>query len=475
MKHKTRLFWVIYPSFLVILFFAMLAVAWHLSRTIRRDHYARTRGSLRAAAALAAQHVGTQCAEDMPVATVAPLCKSLAEASGHRFTVILPSGKVVGDSDKDPAEMDNHRNRTEIQDALAEGFGTSRRYSQTLREWMMYVAVPVKVGGRTAVVRASLPLSDVDKALETLRVRILLAGLVVAALAAFVSMFVSRRISLPLENLGEAAKALGRGEPGDKMPSSRVLEIDVLADTMNQMVDSLRKLEAVRRDFVANVSHELRTPITSIKGFSETLLDGAEKEEDKRRRFLEIVDREAGRLQAIVEDLLVLSRIEHDAESREIEFQNGDIGNVIGSAVQACRPAADRRQIRIEVDCQEGLAATMNVQLLEQAVVNLIDNAVKYSEPGTRVQVRGERVDDGIVIRVEDAGPGIPANHLPRLFERFYRVDKGRSRELGGTGLGLAIVKHVAVAHGGRVTVDSEPGKGSRFSIVLPRGGEWVM
>ncbi|MFM1922136.1 MAG: hypothetical protein RLZZ303_3770 [Candidatus Hydrogenedentota bacterium] len=233
-------------------------------------------------------------------------------------------------------------------------------------------------------------------------------------------------------------------------------------------VSDLRRLERVRSDFVANVSHELRTPITSIKGFVETLLDGALDEPADARRFLEIVARQADRLNAIIEDLLTLSRLEQDESMAEGILAQGALLPVLQSAVQLCANGAEAKGIALAMECPPTLKARISAALLEQGVTNLIDNAVKYSEPGSEVRVKAAAVEGQVVVSVQDQGCGIPAEHLPRLFERFYRVDKARSREVGGTGLGLAIVKHIAQAHAGRVEVESKPGSGSVFRIILP-------
>ena len=233
-------------------------------------------------------------------------------------------------------------------------------------------------------------------------------------------------------------------------------------------VTALRRLETMRRDFVANVSHELKTPITSIKGFVETLLDGALRDPKEAERFLRIVQRQSERLHAIIEDLLNLSRIERDAEAGDIALEQGALKAVLAAALQSCETQARARGVRLEADCDAGLTAWVNAPLLEQALVNLIDNAVKYSPAGSAVRVEAAGHESLAVIRVRDQGVGIEARHLPRLFERFYRVDKARSRKLGGTGLGLAIVKHIAQAHRGQVTVESTPGQGSTFTLQFP-------
>jgi len=234
-------------------------------------------------------------------------------------------------------------------------------------------------------------------------------------------------------------------------------------------VTRLRRLERVRRDFVANVSHEIKTPITAIAGFVETLLDGGLADPEETRRFLRIVKRHADRLASLVEDLLVLARIEQEGEIGTVRTDDAAVADVLQAAAEACRFQADQRRIALVVQCEPSLRARVNAPLVEQALVNLIDNAVKYSPDGSAVTVAGRDDDGETVLSVADRGPGIAAADLPRLFERFYRVDRARSRQLGGTGLGLAIVKHVAQVHGGRAAVRSTLGQGSTFSLHLPR------
>lgn len=229
----------------------------------------------------------------------------------------------------------------------------------------------------------------------------------------------------------------------------------------------VHKLENVRRDFVANVSHELRTPITSIKGFAETLLEGAMHEPEMLRKFVAIIAKHAERLHAIFNDLLTLARLEAGGDTEQVEAGSHSLAHLVSEALEACASKAVSKEISLSQDIADNIHVVVNPTLVQQALVNLIDNAIKYSDSGAKVSVTAERAGDFVRCDITDTGPGIDALHLPRLFERFYRVDHGRSRQMGGTGLGLAIVKHIAQVHGGRVEVQSEMGKGSVFSIFL--------
>jgi two-component system phosphate regulon sensor histidine kinase PhoR len=234
-------------------------------------------------------------------------------------------------------------------------------------------------------------------------------------------------------------------------------------------VTDLRRLESLRRDFVANVSHELRTPVTAVRSAAETLRDAALKDPDPKsaERFVDIIVRNSERLQSLIEDLLELSRLESNQFA--LKKEKVDVAIVTNLVLTLFRERAERKGIRLAAEIAQGLPIVETDQrALEQVVSNLVDNAVKYCPAGSVVRVRGVLAGDGVTISVEDTGPGIAAKHLPRLFERFYRVDAGRSRDVGGTGLGLSIVKHLVEAMGGEVTVRSSVGEGSTFEVKLP-------
>jgi two-component system phosphate regulon sensor histidine kinase PhoR len=267
------------------------------------------------------------------------------------------------------------------------------------------------------------------------------------------------------------ANRFAQGHFDRKLDDYEVREIADLASTLNGMADQLRLLETIRQDFVANVSHELKTPITSIKGFVETLREGAKDNPEDLDRFLGIIDKQSQRLEAIVDDLLTLSRLESGPASELLHLYSDDLDNLLASAREFCLARAEKKNIGITVSCDPEIKIVVDRSLLTQAIINLVDNAIKYSAPDTHVKLHGFDKGDHVRIDIIDEGPGIPAKHFPRLFERFYRVDKARSRNLGGTGLGLAIVKHIVVLHDGTVSVDSDPGKGSVFHIDIPKAG----
>lgn len=278
------------------------------------------------------------------------------------------------------------------------------------------------------------------------------------------------------------------GRPGVTVPRFLQVHVNRLDDLSGAQIGALlvfsdvtrlRHLEAMRTDFVANVSHEVRTPLTAIKGAVETILD-AELHDDlppDLTRFLRIIERQSSRLQSIMEDLLNLARIEQPRmDGQHLDREMTAIRPVLAAAVELCEHNAQAKNVQIAIECDPQLQGWVHQVLLEQALVNLIDNAIKYGLADATITVSAGLDEGGsrLSITVADEGPGIAANHLPRLFERFYRVDKGRSRMLGGTGLGLAIVKHIALAHGGDVEVDSELGRGSVFRIHLPMAPEGV-
>lgn len=588
---RKKLIWYLYPTYLLVTLISLVAVTWYSSYSFRRFYLDQTRTELNTLAHFAAEQI-SPVLQTKESAELNEICKKLGDAGDGqiRITVILPSGKVLGDSDEDPAIMEDHSDRPEIIDAFTKGFGWSPRLSPTLGINMMYVAIPIKEQGEAvAVVRTAIPATAIDQALSNIYVKILWGGVAIAICSAGISLVISRRISQPIVEMKQVAQRFAEGELDLRVPISAPSELGALAKALNEMakqlydriltitkqrneleavlssmvegvlavdadghivsinkaaadllmidsihaqgrnveeiirnvdlhqfirktVDSeqsteadillptgggryfqlhgaslsdsqghtsgavivlndmtrIRHLENIRRDFVANVSHELRTPVTSIQGFVEALCEGGIQEPKQIERYLKIIAKHSNRLNTIIDDLLSLSRLEEDEEKRKISFEKVPLKQVLASAVELSSVKATEKNLTVELVCEDQIEEKVNVVFLEQAVVNLVDNAIKYSEPDGKIRVSVQRSDKEVAIAVQDEGCGIEKKHLARIFERFYVVDKGRSRKLGGTGLGLSIVKHIAQIHGGHVTVKSTPGKGSTFTIHLP-------
>jgi two-component system phosphate regulon sensor histidine kinase PhoR len=237
-------------------------------------------------------------------------------------------------------------------------------------------------------------------------------------------------------------------------------------------ITRIRRLERMHKDFAANVSHELKTPLTTIKGFIETLAQMVSQGDVSRAdAFFGIIEKNVDRMIALINDLLDLSRLER-LEGTDIPLESHPLALLFESVKGSCQAGAAAKQITLEIRVPDQICAMLDPVLMEQALINLVDTAVKYSSPGTRVTIDVVPQQEMVKIQVRDEGPGIAEEHLPKIFNRFYRVDKARSRHEGGTGLGLAIVKHIVHYHNGRISVTSEPGKGTRFTLLIPAGSQ---
>ncbi len=588
MKNNNKLIWQVFPSYLIITIISIVAVSWFISDTVQDIFLERTESSLKTQCLLLEKQMADNL-DPLNMAAIENECKKTGGNVLTRITVILPNGKVAGDSKKNPGIMDNHLDRPEIINAFSKKTGKSIRYSSTLEKKMMYVAIPVhSSNGLSGVIRASLPITAVDKEIRRVQISIVCGGLFIAVLATLVSYFISLKITRPIEEMRRGAEKFAVGNLGHRLAQPGTFEFDSLAQAMNKMaaelevkissiktqrneyeavlssmiegviavdmnekilninqaaadlfncsvnlkgvsilevirntelhsflkksianqetkesdikifkekehiintrstllygankknigtlvvfndVTTIRHLENMRRDFVGNVSHELKTPLTAIKGFVETLLNGVADNIDDTTRFLSIIEKHVNRLNCIIDDLLELSKIERIKDKDSLHLSNYSLKDIVGTAVSLCRKKANEKNIKIDVSLSKNVCANVDAPLLEQAFLNLLDNAIKYSDSHSTVKVNAAIVENEIKISFTDRGRGIAKKHLDRLFERFYRVDKARSRDAGGTGLGLAIVKHIVKAHGGNVTVDSTEGQGSVFEINLP-------
>lgn len=589
-----RIWWQIFLSFLIILIAAIFSITWYSANQARGLYLEKVHQNLREEAFLIAPEIKAALAERNYHSLNTSINKRL-EFSDTRLTIILADGRVVADSRQNPEMMDNHSSRPEVDQARREGLGMGIRFSKTVKQKLMYVAVPLYENGRLiAFVRTSYPITAIEEALNSFRYRIFEGSLLIALLTALIGLFVSRRISAPLEEITRGVERFAKGKLEFRLREYSSRELNQLGSALNQMasqladklktidqqkneqqavlqsmaegvlalnrngriissnkaalhllksfnlikpgvdeiqnhlvrevVDSqqliriindtmtrvqlvedeieipaqgyyvqvhgsklqssdgqvmgalvvlndvtrLRRLEIVRRDFVANVSHEIRTPLTSIKGFVETLRDGALGEPETASRFLTIIFNQTNRLISIIEDLLVLASLEENEETSRLYFEEHLAVNVIDGALSVCQSQAAEKNIGLRVSCPADLKMLMNAPLIEQALINLIMNSIKYSPNDTEITVTCKKENGWNEISVSDQGIGIAPEQQARIFERFYRVDKARSRKMGGTGLGLAIVKHIAGVHDGKVTLTSLLGQGSTFYFRWP-------
>ena len=396
--------------------------------------------------------------------------KRIEGLNGHRFTLIRPDGKVIADTEADVKQLDLHNDRPEVREALEKGKGRQKRYSASIDKQMLYLAQRIPLEGPAkAVLRVAVPERMLLSEFSVSNRMILVIAIVVFMAALAMSYLMSLRTISPVSDIQKGVQKLGHGDFSFRLAIPPVPHLATLARSINQMAEQIEKLSTIRQDFVANVSHELRTPVTSIKGFAETLLDGAKDSPADCERFLGIIMRQANQLESIIHDLLELSHMEQNS-AQNLEKNPTELEEIITNATTFCQSRAEAKGFALCVTCERGLTANIHTGLIEQALLNLIDNAIKYGATAEQpvIDISACSAREGIEMNVRDYGHGVEASHLDRLFERFYRVDKGRSREMGGTGLGLAIVKHIAIIHGGTVRVKSELGKGTTFTITLP-------
>jgi len=410
--------------------------------------------------------------------------RRMARSLNLRLTFIRSDGVVLFDSDiplDSLSRVENHLSRPEVIASRSGEFGLNRRESVTVHEEFLYsatmVVIPAPGGPDTMYVRVARPFSDIQALDRQVQIIIWAIGVLSIIVIAVVSSRASRGITRPILDIASAARAIRDGDLSRRIDSMSRDEIGTLASSINDMAEKLgndiaqlKKLERVRSEFLGNVSHELRTPIFSLQGFLETLLDGAVDDPSVNRDFLEKAHKHAGRLNALLNDLIEISRIE--SGEMKMSFRFMPIGDFLREVSGEMSSAASKKRINLAVETGECAEDKVYADRdrLKQVMINLLDNAIKYTDEGGSITVSTRREGgDWVCVEVADTGSGIAAQHLNRIFERFYRVDKDRSRDVGGTGLGLAIVKHIVEAHGGLIRVESTVGKGSRFMFTLKR------
>jgi two-component system phosphate regulon sensor histidine kinase PhoR len=573
---RSAFFMRVFTTFSAIVLALFVAAFFLATRAVRTQYLAIVERGLADVGAIAC-HATLPLLTNAAHAQLQPYIQHVGALTQTRISIIAPDGTVLADSQADPARMDNHAVRPEVAQALRGVRGTARRLSETSREPLLYLAVPLDDHGRLlAVVRVSTSVGAFETFLADLRGRLALSALVMVALALLVMYLVWRRWAQPIELLARAARAVAAGDLTTKVYIDARDETATLGRCFNEMVARLKQnhatlarqkdelntilanlsegllvlrqdgvvtlcnasfdaltgvsvtrgaayWEAIRtpdlmeqiervladhrhsqrsvelngrhvlcsadyaigsdhavitlhdisdimamarmkREFVTNVSHELRTPLASIKGFAETLQETVSADE---RHYVDIILRNTERLINIVADLLHLSQLERDGFT--LECDRAVLNEIIDNVARTFMKRAADKGLQLVLDLPAApLTLSADAFRLEQVFVNLLDNAIKYTDHG-HVRIAAHAEDAHIIITVADTGAGIPAKDLPRVFERFYVVDKSRARAMGGTGLGLAIAKHIVQLHRGTIDVTSQPGQGTTFTISLPR------
>ena len=409
--------------------------------------------------------------------------QQFSQSAKLRLTLIDKEGTVCFESElpyNQLTTIENHLQRPEVQQALREEIGTSIRHSTTLNTDMLYLAKTISSPfslqsgfSNVKILRVGVPLTQIQEVKSDIRYKILITGAIVLAFIIGITYFTSSRFSKPLKTMAIFADKIRSGDLKSRIPVPSTSEFKQLAETLNSMLDKLekdikqlKKLEHVRSEFLGNVSHELRTPIFAIQGMLETLLGGAIEDKTVNREFIKRALHNTQRLNTLLSDLIEISRIE--TGEMKMSFRYFNLFDFLTPIINDMQSLASQKNILINFEPEgENIEVYGDPDRIKQVVINLIDNAIKYNKPNGFVKISYKTIDTKVKITIEDSGIGISEEHLPRIFERFYRVDKERSRESGGTGLGLAIVKHIIEAHGSKVDVQSEVDKGSVFSFSL--------
>jgi two-component system phosphate regulon sensor histidine kinase PhoR len=588
MKFKWKLFF----SYLLIVLIPFLAAERYISSHLKDRLLQQVEDHLSKQASILKGIIEKEYADQRPSFELDTLMKNMAKDLNERITFIDYQGTVLADTEIDPEDLrsiEDHSRRPEFVEAFKTARGMAIRYSTTLNMDMMYLAVKVAPRGEfLGVIRVSVPLTQVKSLIRSTEYSLAIAFVLCAFLILILNIFVSRRLSQPVEEVTRAAEEISKGNFDVKAPHGAKGELGALGDSINVMaseikkrvheitqeketlmtilrgmsdgvmvvdaqgriilinsvleellqkrsdvggktpvevirsaelqngfdrvlekgetlsmelslatsqtdnvfavtiarlmhqdkpggavavfhdITELKRVEQMRKDFVANVSHELRTPLTSIKGYAETLCEEGIEKNSQAQSFAQIILKHANRLSVLVHDLLSLTQLE--SQSTPMHRNEVDLCKVLDSAVLVVKPAAEAKNLHISTESiPEMTMVWADRDQIGQALVNFLDNAVKYTPEGGSITVSVTDAEDEVQVTVEDTGIGIPREDLNRIFERFYRVDKNRSRELGGTGLGLSIVKHIIQSHSGRVWVNSELERGSAFSFSLPK------
>lgn len=371
-----------------------------------------------------------------------------------RITLLDENGNVIYDSDVNATELDNHAERPEISDAYSSGEGTAIRISDTLSQNTFYYAMLLDNGG---VLRVSKEAKSIFSVFASSVPSLIFIALLLTLLSTLIARFLTKSLMRPIESIAKDMDHMGEIETYS--------ELEPFIETIHRQHKDILKNAKLRQEFTANVSHELKTPLTVISGYSELIENGMTTEEDTIR-FSKEIHRNSTRLLTLINDILRLSEL--DSGEQTIPFENVDLYEIADSCVSMLQMNAEKHDITLKLDGQHAFVKG-NKQMLEEVLYNLCDNGIRYNEPGGRVNVTIKENEAHVILTVSDTGIGISPSNQERIFERFYRVDKSRSKKTGGTGLGLAIVKHIIEQMQAEIQLDSELGKGTTITVFFEK------
>ncbi|MBS4022110.1 MAG: HAMP domain-containing protein [Dethiobacter sp.] len=459
-------------SYLVLILAVMVLTSFFLLDNLEQYYLDYQSRAQMAAANMVAEFTAGYLRATPDVVAISNMAESFAREISSRVIITDHRQRVVGDSLRVGGLVGSVLDRPEVELALADGVGFSVQYSEQSKQHVMQVAIPVKSDGTVlGAVFISSSLSLVYRVLGDIRLFLQTATILSLFFAGLLGIVFAHRITGPIKSLTRATELMARGDLTVRVNIHSKDEMGRLGDQFNNMAGRVQAMTRQLREFVANASHELRTPLTSMNIMVKTLRDYP-MDAPEREEFLKDIDNELERMTHLVENLLDLSRL--DRLATEDTMQMVSVGSIVESTLEMMKKKAQQKDIDLSYSITKQTAKALIVpHQIKQVVFNLVDNALKYTQPGGSVSVTLRQGLRDLILTVADTGIGIPPQHREKVFERFYRVDKARSREQGGSGLGLAIVREIINHHGGRVWVEDSMGsQGAVFVVTLPLAGD---
>lgn len=454
-------------SYLLLLLAVMLVTGLILLNMLENYHMSLEKEKLERTGLLAAEFMEPFLKEDVDPILLSSVAESFSRQFNARVIVVDSRQMVLGDSVRIGGLLGTGLDRREVETALGGGVGESVQYSEKSDQWVLQVAVPVESEDSDQVLGAaflSSSLTPVYETISTVQRFLIISTLVSMAVAAGLAILISHHLTEPIKELTDAARQMAEGKLEQKIRIRSRDEIGQLARQFNIMASRVREMNQRLTRFVADVSHELRTPLASMLIGIQSL-QNYQMEPEEQQEFLNDINQQTQRMIYLVEDLLELTRRQEVADTQEIV----PLALLIKEVLETTEPRVKRKGLTLFREVEEELFYLhASPEALKQVLFNLLDNAIKFTPPGGWLKVKTQTTPDEVTITVEDTGCGIPQDSIPYIFERFYRVDKARAREMGGTGLGLSICKEIVELYGGSISVISQENKGSAFSITLP-------